>query len=222
MKKLITTALATMIAIYGYSQTDCLPLTAGTGSPLTGGLYGTSVSLTGSLQTGSTSDNDGILYFGNSTVKYLHLNSGGFRFATAPLTLDASLYTYNSIYLNSNNTDLFWTATGNKVGIRGWDGNMRFYTGSGAYTEALTIDNSQNANFNGSVKTPALYIQNSFIGSDGSGEIDLNYNNSAVGGLYYWGGTTVPKFIVDRLGNTTLTNSLTGTTQPLKSTIYLL
>jgi hypothetical protein len=43
MKKIITTALATMVAVYGYSQTY-LPLTGGT---LTGPLTGTSATFNG-------------------------------------------------------------------------------------------------------------------------------------------------------------------------------
>ena len=42
MKRIITTVLATMVACYGYSQTDYLPLTGGT---LTGTLTGTSANL---------------------------------------------------------------------------------------------------------------------------------------------------------------------------------
>jgi hypothetical protein len=71
-----------------------------------------------------------------------------------------------SINLSSSNTDIFWTATGNKVGIRAWDGNVRFYTGEGAYTEAMTIDNSQNINLNGSLTgTSATFSNNLNINS---------------------------------------------------------
>lgn len=93
---------------------------------------------------------------------------------------------------------------------------MRITSGGNVLIGTTTDNGTDKLQVNGSVYSASGFkTMAGLFSSDGSGEIDFNYNNGATGGLYYFAGGTSAKFFVTSAGAGTFSNGLT-----VKSTGY--